>query len=60
MLQKKPFEGSLRNGFKKRRNQVEEDLLGGCGKDPGEQCAETWSRGMNDKIFKIKIILGFV
>lgn len=39
---------------------MEEDLLGGCGKDPGEQCAETWSRGMNDKIFKIKIILGFV
>lgn len=39
---------------------MEEDLLGGCGKDPGEQCAETWSGGMNDKIFKTKIILGFV
>lgn len=39
---------------------MEEDLLGGCGKDPGEQCAETWNGGMNDKIFKIKILLGFV
>lgn len=54
MLQEKPFEGGLRDGFRKRRNQVEEDLLGGYGKDPGEQCAETWSGGMNDKFFKTK------
>lgn len=55
MLQKKPSEGRLRDGFKKRRNQVEEALLGAYGKNPGEQCAEAWGRGMNEKNSKIEM-----
>ena len=34
---------------------MEEVLLGAYGKNPGEQRAEAWSRGMNEKNPKIEM-----